>query len=70
MTRITLPRDRAVLADHLVLAVTAGFALVALALLLWQSLGPDAGGGPRPVSIYGGALAASSVSSLVLQHAL
>jgi|HubBroStandDraft_1064217.scaffolds.fasta_scaffold00083_54 hemolysin III len=56
--------DRAVLADRIVLGATAGFALVAFALLLWESLGL------RPVvaaaaAIYGGSLVASGISSLV-----
>jgi hemolysin III len=56
--------DRAVLADHIVLGATAGFALVAFVLLLWESLGL------RPAvaasaTVYGVSLAASSVSSLI-----
>jgi hemolysin III len=56
--------DRAELADRVVLAGTAGFAVVALALLAWRSFGlkPEAAGAAL---VYGGALAASSVSSLV-----
>jgi hemolysin III len=59
-----LPIDRAILADRIVLSLTAGFALVAFALLLWQSLGLTPAGAAA-ASIYGGSLLASSVSSLV-----
>lgn len=59
-----LPLDRAILADRIVLALTAGFASVAFTLLLWQSFDlPPAGA--AAASIYGGSLLASSVSSLI-----
>jgi hemolysin III len=56
--------DRAVLADHIVLCATAGFALAAFVLLLWKSFGlrPEAA---ASAAIYGGSLAASSISSLI-----
>ncbi len=58
------PFDRAIQADRIVLALTTGFALVACALLLWQSFGLTPAGAAAVV-IYGGSLLASSVSSLV-----
>jgi len=64
LSQSILPIDRAILADRIVLAVTAGFALVACVLLLWQSLGLTPAGAAAVV-IYGGSLLASSVSSLV-----
>jgi hemolysin III len=50
--------------DRIVLALTAGFALVALGLLVWQSLRvpPVVAGGAL---IYGMSLAGSAISSLV-----
>jgi hemolysin III len=56
--------DRAELADHLVLGATAGFALVACVLLLWQSLGLKPAG-VAAAWIYGGSLAASAFASLI-----
>jgi hemolysin III len=59
-----MPLDRAVLADRVVLGVTAGLALVAFALLVWQSLGLSPAGAAA-AAVYGASLAASSISSLV-----
>jgi hemolysin III len=52
------------LADRIVLGVTAGFALVAFALLLWQSHGRGLAVAAT-AAVYGGSLAASAISSLV-----
>jgi hemolysin III len=56
--------DSAVLADRIVLVITTGFALAAFVLLLRESLAlPPAAA--VAVTIYGGSLAASAISSLI-----
>jgi hemolysin III len=56
--------DPAVLADHVVLAATAGFALVAFILLVRQGFWLPAGAAAAAV-IYGSALVLSSLCSLI-----
>jgi hemolysin III len=58
------PLDAAELADHIVLGATVGFAVVACALLLWQSLGLKPAGAAA-AWIYGGTLAASAFASMI-----
>jgi hemolysin III len=60
--RLGLPRH--VLCDRIVLTVTAGFSIIALLLLAWESLGLDATAGFGGL-LYGVSLTACATSSLV-----